>query len=58
MSGHKETKHEECERRALECADLANQSTEPKTREHFAALAEAWVRLAKKLAPRVDDISE
>jgi hypothetical protein len=50
MSNH-ETKHEEFERRALECTDLSKQSTEPKTREHFAALAEAWVQLAKKLGP-------
>jgi hypothetical protein len=57
MSNH-ETKHEEFERRALECTELSKQSTEPKTREHFAALAEAWVQLAKKLTTRVDDISE
>jgi hypothetical protein len=31
---------------------------DPKDRERFAALAEAWVQLAKKLAPGVDDISE
>jgi hypothetical protein len=53
-----ETKPEECERHARECIDQANRSTDPKTREHFAALAEAWVQLAKKLAPGVDDISE
>jgi hypothetical protein len=50
MSGHEDTKHEECERRALECTDLANQSTDPKARANFIALAEQWAQLANEMA--------
>jgi hypothetical protein len=47
-----ETKREECERRAAECVDLAQQATDPKARERFAAMAEAWVQLAKEMGPK------
>jgi hypothetical protein len=54
MSTREEIKREEFERRARECIDLAKQSTDIKARENFEALAEAWVQLAKEMAPKVD----
>ena len=51
MSTHDgDTKRGEYEQRARKCIDLARQSTDPRTRENFTALAEQWAQLASEMA--------
>jgi hypothetical protein len=40
----------ECEWRAHECVHRAKQSTDPITRDTFAAMAETWAQLARAMA--------
>ena len=40
----------ECEGRAHECVHRAKQSTDPITRDTFAAMAETWAQLARAMA--------
>jgi hypothetical protein len=40
----------ECELRAHECVHRAKQSTDPITRDTFAAMAETWAQLARAMA--------
>ena len=39
----------ECRQHALNCVRLAQTGTTPQSREHFASLAQTWVRLAEDL---------
>jgi hypothetical protein len=39
----------ECRQRALACVRLAQTSSTPQLREHFASLARTWIRLADDL---------
>ena len=39
----------ECRQHALNCVRLAQTATTPQSREHFANLAQTWVRLADEL---------
>ena len=39
----------ECRQHALNCVRLAQTATTPQSREHFANLAQTWVRLAEHL---------
>ena len=39
----------ECRQHALNCVRLAQTATTPQSREHFANLAQTWVRLAEEL---------
>jgi hypothetical protein len=39
----------ECRQRALACVRLAQTSTIPELRDHFASLARTWIRLADDL---------
>jgi hypothetical protein len=40
----------ECEWRAHDCVHRAKQSTDPITRDTFAAMAETWAQLARAMA--------
>jgi hypothetical protein len=50
MTTRDETRRKEYERRADECFDFAHQTTSPKIRESFVALAETWAKLANDMA--------
>ena len=39
----------ECRQQALNCVRLAQTATTPQSSEHFANLAQTWVRLAEEL---------
>jgi hypothetical protein len=39
----------ECRQHALNCVRLAQTAATPQSREHFANLAQTWVRLAEDL---------
>ena len=39
----------ECRQHALNCVHLAQTAATPRSREHFANLAQTWVRLAEDL---------
>ena len=40
---------EECRRHALACVRLAQTSSTPQGRDHFAKLARTWIKLAEDL---------
>ena len=47
----------ECRQHALNCVRLAQTAATPQSREHFANLAQTWVRLAEDLE-RLDEETE